>query len=125
MPVALNGRVPVKVSSSSEAIEPGDYLTTSTESRQGLMKATGPGYVIGKALAAWDPSTGEPTVMVYVEPGYYNGPDASTYVQNGGNATLSGITVSGTSDFADLNASGTKATITNLVVTGDTTIKAP
>src|SRR6185503_2673046 len=48
MPVALSGRVPVKVSSNSEAIFPGDYLTTSSETGR-AMKAGKAGVVIGKA----------------------------------------------------------------------------
>jgi hypothetical protein len=75
MPVALNGRVPVKVSQSSEAIQPGDYLTSSDEPGK-AMKATKSGQVIGKALEAWNSSSGKATVMVFVEQGYYNGPDS-------------------------------------------------
>jgi hypothetical protein len=72
MPVALSGRVPVKMNQSSEAILPGDYITTSTELGAGI-KATRAGQVIGKALEAWTPGTGTPTVMVFVEQGYFNG----------------------------------------------------
>ncbi len=115
MPVALNGRVPVNVSPGSDAIAPGDYLTTSGDSGK-AMKATGAGYVIGKALEAWDPGSGKTQVMVFVEPGYWPGPSQTSYIQNGGNATLAGLTVSGSADFADLNASGT-ATINDLTVT--------
>lgn len=72
MPVALNGRVPVKVASYSEAIVPGDYITTSTELGRG-MKALESGTVIGKALGFWTPGNGVDTVMVFVEQGYYDG----------------------------------------------------
>jgi hypothetical protein len=72
MPVALNGRVPVKISSFSREINPGDYITTSGELGKG-MKATKAGAVIGKALEAWSPDSGAETVMVYVEQGFYNG----------------------------------------------------
>ncbi|MDD5416249.1 MAG: MerR family DNA-binding transcriptional regulator [Candidatus Daviesbacteria bacterium] len=51
-PVALAGRVPVKVSTENGIIEKGDYLTSS--SIPGVaMKATRPGQVIGKALEAF------------------------------------------------------------------------
>jgi len=79
------------------------------------MKATGSGYAIGKAIGSWDPSSGQTSVMVFISPGFYPGPSMSDYVQNGGNATLSGLTVGGTADFNDLNTSGT-AHIQNLQV---------
>jgi hypothetical protein len=64
-PVALIGRVPVKVSSSSAAIKPGNYITSSDESGRAT-KATKAGQMIGKALEAWDPASGSDTVMVFV-----------------------------------------------------------
>ena len=92
MPVALNGRVPVKVSSSSPEIHAGDYITTSLESGK-AMKATKAGTVIGKALESWTPDSGKSTVMVFVEQGYYDGPSSLlaglTFDENG-NATFEG-----------------------------------
>ncbi len=120
MPVALNGRVPVNIAVSSEPIQAGDYLTTSSEPGKAT-KATQSGFVIGKALGSWDPNSGETSVIVFVEPGYYNGPSITSVIQNGGMASLSGLSVSGTADFAELNVSGT-ATITTLTVTGSATI---
>jgi hypothetical protein len=110
--IALSGRVPVKISDSSAPIQPGDYITSSGEAGK-AMKATGAGNVIGKALAAWNPGDG--TVMVYIEPGYYPGPSMANVIQNGDNATLTNLTVTGTADFNDLNVSGA-TTITNLTV---------
>lgn len=53
-PVALAGRVPVKVSLENGPIEVGDYLTSS--STPGVaMKALRPGQVVGKALEALSP----------------------------------------------------------------------
>ncbi|MEI6400269.1 MAG: hypothetical protein WCO58_01990 [bacterium] len=72
MAIALNGRVPVKISSNSEAIYPGDYITTSDEAGKAT-KATEAGTVIGKALEFWTPGSGKATVMVYIEQGYYDG----------------------------------------------------
>jgi len=72
MPVALNGRVPVKVSNNSEPIEAGDYLTTSSEPGK-AEKAVKSGQVIGKALEPWEPNSGKETVMLFVEQGYQNG----------------------------------------------------
>ena len=70
MPVALSGRVPVKISADSPEIAAGDYLTTSSEQGKAT-KATKAGTVIGKALEPWVGDAG--TVMVYVEQGYWNG----------------------------------------------------
>ena len=55
--LALAGRVPVKIDPESEPIEVGDFLTSSI--KPGFAKkATESGYVIGKALEKWTPSTG-------------------------------------------------------------------
>lgn len=72
MPVALNGRVPVKIANTSAPIVAGDYITTSSEAGKG-MKATLSGVVIGKALESWIPDNGQATVMVFVEQGYSTG----------------------------------------------------
>ncbi|MBN1168904.1 hypothetical protein JXA63_03350, partial [Candidatus Woesebacteria bacterium] len=69
VPVALAGRVPVKVSASSEPIETGDYLTTSDDPGR-AMKAEKAGEMIGKALESWSPESGKDTVMVYVSTSY-------------------------------------------------------
>ncbi|MGH7193620.1 MAG: hypothetical protein ACREJM_08825, partial [Candidatus Saccharimonadales bacterium] len=116
--LVLAGRVPVHVTDEGGAIHPGDYLTTSSTPGY-AMKATQAGPVIGTALAAFDGTSG--TVMVQTHLSYYAGPTGADVVQNGGNATLSSLTVSGSADFADLNASGT-ATINNLTVTGSASI---
>ncbi|MBU1031725.1 hypothetical protein KKE03_02240, partial [Patescibacteria group bacterium] len=51
-PVALAGRIPVKVSTENGPIEKGDFLTSS--STPGVaMKATQPGQMIGKALESY------------------------------------------------------------------------
>ncbi len=76
MPVALVGRIPVKISQSSNPILAGDYITTSSEAGKG-MKALKGGFVLGKALEDWNP--GEETVMVFVEQGYYDGISATTF----------------------------------------------
>ncbi|KKT21970.1 MAG: FG-GAP repeat protein, partial [Parcubacteria group bacterium GW2011_GWB1_43_8b] len=69
-PVALAGRVPVKISASSEAITPGDYLTTSTDSGM-AMKATGNGRVIGQALEPWSANSGKETITVFINNSWY------------------------------------------------------
>lgn len=55
VPVALAGRVPVKVSTENGAIEYGDYLTSS--SVPGVaMKADGAGLIIGQAISSYSGS---------------------------------------------------------------------
>jgi len=72
MPVALNGRILVKIAADSDPIQPGDFLTTSNTSGR-AMKATSAGEVIGKALDSWNSQSGKDQIMIFVEQGYYNG----------------------------------------------------
>lgn len=65
VPVALLGQVPINVNDEGGAITAGDYLTLS--STPGVArKATGVGYVIGRALESHISGTG--TINVYVQP---------------------------------------------------------
>ncbi|MCA9345810.1 hypothetical protein KC871_04330, partial [Candidatus Saccharibacteria bacterium] len=118
MPVALNGRVPVKISVASSNIQPGDYITTSPDTGK-AQKAEAAGTVIGKALEAWDPLSGKTTVMVYVEQGYYPGPPLSTVLQ-GASLDISGsATINGNMSIGgSLNVSG-NTTLTSLTVNGN------
>ncbi len=121
-PMTVAGRVPVKVTGEGGPIVPGDYLTTSSTSGY-AMKADHAGPTIGKALGFFNGTSSSDTgsVLVLVTPGYYGGPDPTNYVQNGGNATLTDLTVTGTGDFANLNVSG-PATLSSLTVTGSTSL---
>ncbi len=65
MPIALKGRVPVKISGNSDSIRAGDYLTTSTESGKAT-KSNGDGVVIGKALESWERGSIKNQIMVFV-----------------------------------------------------------
>ena len=65
VPVALLGQVPVKVNDEGGAISAGDYLTLSSVSGT-ARKATGVGYVIGRALESH--SSGSGIINVYVQP---------------------------------------------------------
>ncbi len=64
-PVALAGRVPVRISENSEPIVIGDYLVSSDEPGK-AMKATHAGKTIGQALSAWTPGTGQEGVLMMV-----------------------------------------------------------
>ncbi len=88
-PVALNGRVPVHVTSENGPILPGDFLTTSATMPGYAMKATGPGMVIGISLGYWN-GVGNGTVMVFVQLGWHAG----------GAITTSGTLPTFASDFA-------------------------
>jgi hypothetical protein len=70
MPVALVGRVPVKVTGEGGSIAVGDYLTTSSTPGH-AMKATKVGRVLGMALNNWDGIS--ETVMVQVHNSWYAG----------------------------------------------------
>lgn len=70
MPVALSGRVPVKISNNSEAISSGDFITSSNEEGK-AMKATSAGKVVGIALENWTPNSNKETAMVFVSNFYY------------------------------------------------------
>ena len=118
LPVALNGRVPVKVTNENGMILPGDYLTTSATRPGYAMKATNAGYVIGQALAPFSSAT-PGQVMVFVKNFYYPGPTAMQQLQDG---TIGTLVVTGTLTVHDLTVTGT-ATITTLRVTGDTSVQ--
>jgi len=79
LPVALAGRVPVKFSSENGLVEPGDPLTSASTTGF-AMKATKPGFIIGRAIQSftWPDDTptstiATGTVMMTVQPGYYFG----------------------------------------------------
>jgi hypothetical protein len=68
MPIALNGRVPVKVSMENGVIQAGDAITSS--SIPGIaMKATEAGPIIGYALEENNGSSS--TVMIFINIGWY------------------------------------------------------
>ena len=70
-PVALNGRVKVKVTDEGGSIAVGDYLTASSTSGK-AMKANKASMVVGKALESWDPASGQDMIMVFVNITYYD-----------------------------------------------------
>lgn len=79
-PVALVGRVPVKIDPESAPIRAGDYITSSgTPGR--AMKATSAGIMIGKALESWTPDAGKDKIMVFVNLSWV---DQSMYIASNG-----------------------------------------
>lgn len=73
MPVALSGRVPVKVSAQNGPIKVGDYLTAS--SLPGVaMKATKAGAIIGTAMDHFD-GEGTGRILIFIKNGSSMGSD--------------------------------------------------
>ncbi|HSH31576.1 MAG TPA: hypothetical protein VK963_02805, partial [Candidatus Saccharimonadales bacterium] len=110
-PIALVGRVPVKVSGENGAIAVGDPLTSSSVPGM-AMKATAPGMIIGRAL---EPFSGERGVIeVFVTTSYYSPTDGSEMQ----GASSGGLQNGDEASFASLNVSGA-TTLASLTVTGD------
>lgn len=65
-PVALAGRVPVKVSLENGPIERGDFLTTASKPGY-AMKATEGGMIIGRAMESFNPGTSGDSELVKKE----------------------------------------------------------
>ncbi|MEK7472022.1 MAG: hypothetical protein AAB624_02125 [Patescibacteria group bacterium] len=139
LPIALGGRVLVKVSSENGLIERGDAITTSSIAGTG-MKITQSGPIIGKSMDRFDPSqlTCIPTASAagapwreFEDPGINpNGiPKNECFVLPDG-TYLSRITVFVTPSWyspnqellAELNVSGL-ATLSTLTVTGASTFE--
>ncbi len=107
-PVALVGRVPVKVTSENGLVQTGDYLTSSSVAGH-AMKATRPGMVLGQALSS---DNGSGVVIVFVSP-FFHDPtilvDATGNVQlqrNTATTTLTASTETGAAQVIDQQGSG-------------------
>jgi hypothetical protein len=103
-PVALSGRVPVKVNTENGTIQVGDRLTAS--STPGVaMKATGPGMTIGTSMSKYDNAdTGAVgSVIVFINNSYYGGDESS--ILSLGSSTNEVIPVDGSSTNNNLGSS--------------------
>jgi hypothetical protein len=78
IPIALAGRVSVNVSSNSATIQPGDYVTSASESGK-IMKAAKAGHMIGKAMEEWTSESGKDKITVFVTATYA---DPANILQN-------------------------------------------
>ena len=76
LPVALVGRVKVKVNDENGSIAVGDPITSSSTAGEG-MKSTKSGMIVGRALSAFA-GPGAGTVMVFVKTEYYLGATLTT-----------------------------------------------
>ncbi len=95
VPVAFQGRIPVKVTSENGEVKQGDYLTVSLTQPGYAMKLTGEGRSIGRALS--DYVEGRDKVLMLVENSFQKLDIA------GKNATTTGMLTTGN---VDLNANG-------------------
>lgn len=136
MPVALVGRVPVKVSLENGPIHVGDYLTSSASKPGYAMKALAPGQVIGVALENYDgtltnqgfvaegeQSNGQPeTVLVFIKPQQWI-PQVATLLQDSNQSILNtqdmqGLSLINASVFGKLVVTDTLYIQKNLHVKG-------
>jgi hypothetical protein len=127
--VALMGQVRVKVSASNGPIVAGDYVTLSSTSGVAV-KATTTGKTLGQAMEPL--ASGDGTILVLINPGYYEPPFAGLIQGTGlninGDTVLtstvtigSTLNVSGATTLTTLNVTGT-TTLASLTVSGDTTL---
>ena len=79
--VALSGRVPVQIASSSREIKTGDFITASPEPGR-AMKAYRPGQVIGIALEDWSSGSKKDRISVFIEQQYYDPQSALASTDN-------------------------------------------
>ena len=103
-PLALSGRVYVNLDTNSPDINPGDMITVSSVPGKGT-KAVGAGFVVGKALESWTPSSGKTKVMIYIMNMYYNpNLEASAFILNSNTlSTNYSLTVNGNITANSLN----------------------
>ena len=109
--VALNGQVPVKVSTENGPIATGDPITVSATTPGVGVKAISAGYIVGYAL---EPATKDGTIQVLIRPSYLN----PTPDLQGSNAVFNSMAISGALSADSINVGGL-ATIGSLMVSGD------
>ncbi|MGH9857251.1 MAG: hypothetical protein ACRD4B_05345, partial [Acidobacteriota bacterium] len=90
--VALSGRIPLKITTQNGSVQPGDLVTASNIAGVG-MKATQAGFVIGRALEAYenpDPNA-VGKIMVFVNNTWY---DPRVQMNDSGNVAVEGKSLS-------------------------------
>lgn len=117
-PLALSGRVPVKVSTVNGDIQVGDYLTAS--SIPGVaMRATRSGQVIGVAMESYSGDINAVgRVLMFINNSYYSPADAPI---QGSDQIFDSIVTRGDISAVNLSVSGA-TTLRSLVVTGDASL---
>ncbi|KKT99167.1 MAG: FG-GAP repeat protein [Candidatus Collierbacteria bacterium GW2011_GWB2_45_17] len=89
LPVALSGRVPVKISPTSTSIKVGDPITSSDDPGKGI-KAINAGRIVGTALENWDPNNPKDKILIFVNNSWHD-PDLA--INDSGDVTLAGNSV--------------------------------
>ena len=113
MPIALSGRVPLKVTNENGAIGVGDKLTISSEVAGHATKAVTAGNTYAVALEPMNDETG--MILVYVDNNYY-APPIQNAMNTGEDAVLGSMNIAGS-----INVMG-DASFVNLTVAGDLTV---
>jgi len=94
-PVALNGRVPIKVSAENGTIKPGDLLTSS--STPGVaMKAVHAGPIVGKALESFSGNT-QGKIMAFISISWA---DPGVYLVDSGNFNIASSLETNTANYS-------------------------
>lgn len=126
VPVALAGRVPVKVSNENGAITVGDYLAPSVKFPGMAMKAVAAGFVLGRALESFSASASGSTgsILVFIQPMQYE-PKVSDLLQAGDNSdtqawlqSLANLNQTQASVFGDIAVEGSLLVQKDLTVGG-------
>jgi len=133
-PIALSGRVPVRVNGENGAIAIGDPITASSVPGVG-MRATSAGRIIGYAVEAFDGNS-DGTIVVFVNPGEWAPPVAETLqgqldglqhqindlVGQVSGGQFSSLNISGGTSLTTLRVTGSATFEANLTVSGDTSV---
>ncbi len=124
VPIALAGRVPVKVSAENGSILPGDPITISPTQPGVGVKATKNGRIIGMSMGSFS-GGGIGEVTIFLNPSYYDLP-AGDVIQSAG-ADFATLNVSGETHLSNLTVRGDlnvfgMTTLTSLKVNGDTEV---
>lgn len=113
-PIALTGRVPVKVNGEGGPIAVGDKVTISSVEGVGK-KATTPGMIIGTAVEAFS-GTGQGSIEVFVNLMYWSPVDGNNLQAQAG--TFGSLNVSGHTTLNTLTVTGVATFQANIVVNG-------
>ncbi len=97
--VGFTGQLDVKLDDQEGSIRPGDPLRPSTQSGRAT-KANKPGYIIGYALEAWTPGSGDRDVLVYVNPSFA---DPTMALDNQGQMVADGLAQLASNPEAEAN----------------------
>ncbi|MDD2801665.1 MAG: putative metal-binding motif-containing protein [Methylococcales bacterium] len=106
-PVALNGRVPVKISLENGPIAIGDPLTSASSTPGVAMKATSAGKILGYALESFDESsTSSDMIYAFINLQDRSAGDLSVYENTEGGLEIRTLTQSGLSTLFTIDEDG-------------------